>query len=176
MHPPFVREKRKHPRVLAQELKLAEIEIKVAAAEDIARLRNEQASIVYSEPFPVTLDIVQPWDPRVVPYLEFPETAPLGNGVFELHQMANQATRARIFEGIMHARNLEADAEQRRIQAQESWNDLENVEARSRQTHRRGHLSRASIEAREAERQPLLEHTRPQSIGQDTQHSTNVGH
>ena len=155
MHPSFVGEKRKHPRVLAQELKFAEIQIKVAAAEDIARLRNEQASIVYSEPFLVTPETIQPWDPRVVPYLELPETTdrPLGNGEFELHQIANQATRARIFEDIMHARNMEADAEQRRIQALESWNDPENVDARSRETHRRGHLSRASIEAKEADRQ-----------------------
>jgi hypothetical protein len=168
MHPPFVREKRTHPRILAQALKLAEAQVRAAAAADIALDREEQAAIVYAEPFPVVPEVIQPWDSLAVPYLELPEPTdrPMTAGEIselEIRQIANQAERAHIFEDIMQARRREEAAERRRIEALASWNDPENMEARRHQVHRRGHLSRASIEARAAERQRVLEqHNRPQ--------------
>ena len=85
--------------------------------------------------------------------------------------MANQVARAQIFEDIMRERNIAAIAERRRIEAIESWNDPENVECRRRQAHRSGHLSRASIEARERERNLALQRIRAE---QDQVCTTNT--
>jgi hypothetical protein len=48
LHPPFVAEKRKHPRVLAQELNLAQEQDRVRAVAAMTRAREGQAAMVYA--------------------------------------------------------------------------------------------------------------------------------
>ena len=60
MHPPFVRDPRKHPRVLGQEYRRS-LELQAAAtAAAAAIIRATQQATVYSEEFPIPEPIVPP--------------------------------------------------------------------------------------------------------------------
>jgi hypothetical protein len=114
MHPAFVKEKRKHPRELGQEYRRTlEVAAEVAAAE-AARAQAELQATVYAEAFLIAEVVIQPWDVRVVPYLEEHALANDDQWDRTNRLILDQAHRARIFEEIADGEELAREAEARR--------------------------------------------------------------
>jgi hypothetical protein len=114
MHPAFIKEKRKHPRVLGQEYRRTlEVAAEVAAAE-AAREQAELQAAVYAEAFAIAEEVIQPWDVRVVPYLEEHALANEDEWDRTNRLILDQAHRARIYEEIADREELARAAEARR--------------------------------------------------------------
>ena len=160
LHPPFVPDKKKHPRVQALELR-REAELEEAGEEaENRRSRAAVAAGVYANAIITVAPEIPEWHPSRFPY--DPSSGIIADGPNRAHadqndeerririhrSIINQVKRAELSDFIIASNNRREANEQDRIEDEYWRNHPSVIDARRRQAHRVGHLSRASINAR----------------------------